>query len=239
MKLLATPIGWLLSQIYGIVDNYGLSICILTFLMRLCLYPLFSKQIESNAQQAAIQAEIKDIQYRYAADKEEMNRKLAELYSDRGYNPAAGCLPTMIQLPILFGLIALLRAPLTYMTSPEMIMAVHESFFWVSDLCQPDTWILPILAAVTTYINSVATTAGSPELAENGMMEAMKYFSPIMILLLGRSFPAGIALYWGVSNLFSIFQTLALNKKRKAQEFKRQAEIEAAKRMDKQKRQAK
>ena len=99
---------------------------------------------------AEIQPKLKEIQVRYANDKDTMNKKLQELYAKEKFNPMGGCLPLLVQMPIIMGLFSLLRNPLEYMTQPEMIVAVHESFLWVPDLSQPDNWILPI-ARITSY----------------------------------------------------------------------------------------
>ena len=150
MKFLSTAIGYLLSAIYGLLDNYGLSIIILTLLVRLCLLPLYGKQIKETAKMSEIQPKMQEIQKRYAADPQTRDQKIAELYRDADVNPASGCLPLLIQMPFIIGLFALLRNPLTYMTQDSMIMAVHESFLWVPDLCQPDPWILPLIAGIST-----------------------------------------------------------------------------------------
>ncbi|HRV33455.1 MAG TPA: YidC/Oxa1 family membrane protein insertase, partial [Anaerovoracaceae bacterium] len=141
--IFAQPIGSLLSYIYGFVNSYGISIILLTLIVRICLLPLYSKQIKSSAAMAEIQPKLKEIQVRYANDKETMNKKLQELYAKEKFNPMSGCLPLIIQMPIIMGLFSLLRNPLEYMSQPEMIVAVHESFLWVPDLSQPDNWILP------------------------------------------------------------------------------------------------
>lgn len=226
MKFLSTAIGYLLSAIYGLLDNYGLSIIILTLLVRLCLLPLYGKQIKETAKMSEIQPKMQEIQKRYAADPQTRDQKIAELYRDADVNPASGCLPLLIQMPFIISLFALLRNPLTYMTQDSMIMAVHESFLWVPDLCQPDPWILPLIAGISTYFTFSAT---SQQGDASGMNNAMKYFYPVMIFLLGRSFPAGLALYWAVGNIFTIGQTMLFNKNKAKTKFKEEAEKEAKK----------
>ncbi len=217
--LLAQPIGLLLAWIYGIVQNYGLSIVILTFLVRLLMLPMYSKQIQFQAKTAELQPKIAEIQERYAGNREMISTKTMELYKKEGVSQSSGCLPLLVQMPIIMGLFALLRNPLEYMAAPEMIAAVHESFLWINDLCQPDSWILPIIAGLSTYLSSsVGGTASA-----GGMGKGMMYFFPLMIFLMGRSFPAGIALYWAIGNLFSIGQTLLF--KRRTEEDKLRAEI--------------
>lgn len=125
--LIAKPLGILLSAIYGAVNNYGVALIILTVIVRGCLYPLYASQVKSTAAMAGLQPKIKEIQTKYANDKEMMNVKMMELYKEEKFNPAGGCLPMLIQMPIIFGLFELLRHPLNYL-SDDMILAIHESF---------------------------------------------------------------------------------------------------------------
>ena len=223
--LFAGPIGSLLSYIYGFINNYGLSIVILTVIVRLCLLPLYAKQIKSSAAMAEIQPKLKEIQVRYANDKDTMNKKLQELYATEKFNLLSGCLPLVVQMPIIMGLFSLLRNPLDYMTQPEMIVAVHEAFLWVPDLSQPDNWILPIAAGLSTFFTYSQTMGSTPGDAGN-MMSGMKYFFPIMIFLMGRTFPSGLALYWAVGNGLMIVQSLFFNKQKEKQRLRIEIEQE-------------
>ena len=113
----------------------------------------------------------------------------------------------------------LLRDPLKYANSDSMIFAVHEAFLWINDLAQPDLWILPIAAGVVTFISFTQTQAqqaGTQANAQTGaMMKIMKYFFPITIVLMGRSFPAGLTIYWFVGTSVQILFNLHLNKLRR------------------------
>lgn len=228
--LFAKPMGYLLAFLYNLVGVYGASIIIFTIIVRICLFPLYASQIKHTVKMADMQSKITDIQRKYARDKETMNEKLTELYQKEKFNPMMGCLPMIIQMPIIFGLFALLRNPLVYMTDNAMIMAVHESFFWVHDLSQPDSWILPVLAALATFVSfsqSQAQQAGAN--SAQGMMKAMKYFFPVMIFLMGRSFPSGLTVYWAVGNLIQIAQNYILNRMREKEKEKIRKEKEAKK----------
>ena len=215
---LAQPVGWLLSSIYDLIGNYGITLIVFTLIVKVCLYPLYSKQIKSTARMAQVQPKMKALQQKYANDKQTLNMKLSEMYKEEKFNPAAGCLPMLIQMPIIFGIFALLRNPPTYLQSDEMLFAVHESFLWMVDLSQPDKWILPILAGVATFI-SFRMTSQQQSAAQPGgmgsMMKMMQYFFPVMIVLMGRSFPAGLTIYWFVGQFIQIFFNLHLNKVRK------------------------
>lgn len=127
----------------------------------------------------------------------------------------------LIQMPIIFGLFTLLRNPLYYMGSDErMMFAVHQSFLWMPDLSQPDKWLLPILAGIATFISfsmqqqQQPDTGGGQMQSMNGMMKMMKYVFPIMIVMMGRSFPAGLTIYWSMSQVIQIFFNMRMNKMR-------------------------
>ena len=136
---IAKPLGIFLMWIYDIVGSYGLSIIIFTVIVKLLLYPLYAMQMKSTAKMGLIQPKMKELQSRYANDKETLNIKVSQLYKEEGINPMGGCLPMLVQMPIIFGLFALLRDPLQYMgTNAKMMFAVHESFLWMPDLSQMD-----------------------------------------------------------------------------------------------------
>jgi len=212
---IAQPIGWVLSLIYGLVGNYGIAIIIFTLLVKLLLFPLYAKQIKSTAKMSQLSPKMKAIQQKYANDKTTLNIKMQEFYKEEKFNPAAGCLPMLIQMPIIFGVFALLRQPLLYMDS-DMLFAVHESFLWMLDLSQPDKWILPILAGIATYFSFLTTNnKNAPTQAGmEGMMKMMKYIFPLMIVLMGRSFAAGLSIYWFFGQFIQIFFNLYLGKYR-------------------------
>lgn len=219
--LLASPIGALLAWIYGMVNNYGLSIIILTFVVRIAMLPLYAKQIKYQAKLAELEPKRKEIQRAYANNRDMLNQKMGELFRDEGVSPTSGCLPLLVQMPIVMGLFALLRNPLVYMTAPEMIAGVHESFIWIKDLCQPDSWILPLAAGITTFFSSASNSSAAG--SENaGMMKGMQYFFPVMIFLMGRSFPSGVALYWAFGNLFTIGQTLYFRKQNEKEKLRKE-----------------
>ncbi len=219
-KIVAVPLGYILNALYSFIDNYGISIIVFTVLIRLIILPLYAAQLRSTTQMQAMQPKIKEIQTKYANDSQMMNMKLQELYKEEKINPAMGCLPLLIQLPIIWGLFGLLRNPMEYISNSDMVLAVHESFLWVKDLSQPDLWILPILAGVATFISMRITQTSAGNAAANGTMKAMQYFMPIMIVWMGRTLPAGLCLYWLMSYIFQIVQTKITQMIRKKKEDK-------------------
>ncbi len=234
----AKAIGVVLSFLYSFINNYGWSIVILTFLVRMLLLPLYAKQISYQNKMSELQVKVKEIQTQYARDREKMNEKLNDLYTAEGVNSSMGCLPLVAQFPIIIGLFTLLRNPLKYMTNVMMIAAVHEAFFWIPDLSQPDPWILPLLAGLTTYLTTALSTKNA-DAAMGGSMIAMKFMMPVMIFVFGRSFPAGLALYWAVGNVFTIFQTIVLNRMREKKKFKEEVEEEVIRNRKKEQNKAK
>ena len=219
MGFVAKPIGYLLALIYKLVGNYGISLIILTVIVKLVLYPLYAKQIKSTANMSDMSEKSKEIQRRYANDKEKMNEEMQKLYAESGFNPMSGCLPMLIQFPIIMGLFALLRNPMKYMPDdPSLMFANHESFLWIKDLAQPDLWILPIAAGLATFFAFSMNSAmqmqqpGANPGQQKAMNAIMKYFFPLSILWLARSYPAGLAIYWAGGQFMQIFFNLRINK---------------------------
>ena len=236
LTVIAKPLLYALQFLYGLIGNYGLAIIILTLIVKLCLYPLYIKQTKSMAKMSTVQPKMQALQNKYGDDKEMLNAKMAELYKEEGFNPASGCLPMLIQMPIIMGLFALLRNPMMYMSdnNTDMIFAFHEDFMWIADLAQPDPWILPIIAGVATFIsftmNRILQDNGAKDQQAqqmNGMMKMMQYIFPIMILWLCRTYPSGLGLYWGVSQIIQIGFNIHLTSIRK--KIRKEAEIEEIK----------
>lgn len=180
--------------------NYGLAIIIMTILVKLILYPLTAKQIASTKAMMEIQPKMKEIQTRYKDDKMLMNQKLAELYKDQGVNPLAGCLPLIVQMPIMIGIFYGIR---------DFSYVGPANFLWMSNISQPDPlYILPVLSALTTFIQSKQTMpdTSSPQ------NKVMLYFMPLFIGYISFNFPAGLVLYWVVMNIMQISQQAIMNK---------------------------
>lgn len=213
INAISVPLGRLLFSIYNMVNSYGLSIVVFTILVKLILLPLTLKQTKSMKQMQELNPKLKSLQKKYGNDKQKLNEKTMELYRQHNVNPfAGGCLPLLLQLPILFALFQVLRLPDRYVFTPEVYETVNKSFLWIEDLSatssftesmkEPVMWILPILAAATTYYQSKMVT---PKNAE-GTQSTMNTIMPLMIGYFSFSFPAGVTLYWVLSNVFQIVQ---------------------------------
>ena len=212
MRILATPLGILLGWLYNLVGSYGLAVVIFTLIVKFAMYPLYASQIKMTSSMSDIQPKIQAIQNKYKDDQELMNQKLQALYEEENYNPTKGCLPMFIQMFILFGLFALLRNPVYYMNSSDMILAVHESFLWIQDLSQPDLWVLPFAAGISTFISFSMTSNPETAGSSGASMKVMKYIFPAMIIMMGRTFPAGLTIYWFLNTVTQILFNLRFKK---------------------------
>ena len=217
---IARPMGMLLTFLYGFIQSYGITLIVFTLIVKLCLYPLYAKQIKSTVRMSEMQPKMKELQRIYGNDKQKLNEKTMELYKQEKFNPTSGCLPAILQMPIIFGLFALLRNPMMYIHGNDMLIATHQSFLWVMDLSQPDPWVLPVAAGITTFISFTQTQAQNNAMADSNpsmapMMKMMKYFFPIMIMIMGRSFPAGLTIYWFFGMVVQIIFNIHLNKVKK------------------------
>lgn len=181
------------------IANYGVAIILMTLVIKMLLYPLTVKQVRSMKAMQEMQPRIKEIQEKYKKDPERMQREMSQLYKEAGTNPLSGCLPILLQMPILIGIFYALR-DFDYIQQP--------SFLWMADLAQPDPfYVLPVLSALSTYVQSKQTTTDS-----SAQSKMMVMFMPVFIGYISLTFPAGLVLYWVVSNLAQILQQAWMNR---------------------------
>ena len=213
MSGIYTLLGTLLRFMYNLIGHYGWAIVAFTIVIKLLLMPLMQKQNRSMKAMSEIQPMMDEVKKKYPNNQEKQNEAIMKLYKDYNINPFMGCLPMLIQMPILIGLFRVLQNPVQYVFGTEAAMkAADTGFYWIPSMSAPDVimvggfalpFILPLVAAASTYFDSKTMSKGQPQ---NQMTTTMTYMMPLMILLWGRSFPAGLSLYWAVSNLFSIVQ---------------------------------
>jgi len=218
-------LGSLLKLVFDMVNSYGVAIIIFTILVKLALYPLTRAQTKSMKEMQQVQPKIKEIQEKYKDNQQLMQEKVMQIYKEHKINPAAGCLPIVIQFPILIGLFNALREPAKYVFKSEAAYkAIDTSFAWLPSLSDPDVimlggmeipWILPILAAITTYLATAMMNSKQPAGKKDPTQMMMLYLFPLMILWWGKSFPAGLTLYWVISNIFQIAQQYVIMKPEK------------------------
>ena len=173
--------------------NYGVAIILMTIVIKILLYPLTVKQIKSMNAMQDLQPKMKELQEKFKDKPEKLQQEMAALYKNSGVNPLAGCLPLLAQMPILMGIFFAIR-DYSYIGDP--------TFFWLSNLSVADhIYVLPILSAVTTYIQQKQTMND-----DNPQTKMMMYFMPIFIGYISINFPSGLVLYWVVSNIAQIIQ---------------------------------
>ena len=213
MSIIYSILGSLLKIIYDMVGHYGWSIIIFTLIVKIALLPLSHAQNRSMKEMQALQPKMDEIKKKYPNNQEKQSQLTMELYREHNVNPFMGCLPLLVQFPLLIGLFGVLRNPVQYVFGTEAaFQQADQGFFWIKSMSQPDVimvgavaipFILPIISAVATYVDSMLMQRGQPK---NQMTTTMTYMMPILLLIWGRTFPSGVILYWTVSNLFSIVQ---------------------------------
>lgn len=234
-------VAQLLIMLYGITHNYGFAIIVLTIIIRVVLYPLMQKQMVSMREMQKIQPLMKAIQSKYKNDKERLNKELMALYKVHKVNPMSGCLPLLIQMPILILLFQTLRK-FEYLDPSGNISG---GFLWIANqvevmveniptivagLAAPEQLIhlpgngifniqalgiMPFLIGGSMWYQQKMTTAGSG--ASGGSAEQtqkmMTIMMPLMIGFMSFSLPSGLTLYWLTSTLLGIGQQYLINKK--------------------------
>jgi YidC/Oxa1 family membrane protein insertase len=216
MDFLYQAFGWTLLQFYNIIGNYGIAIIVFTIVIKLLLLPLNIKQTKSMKDMQRLQPELQKLNKKYKNNKEKLNEETLKLYKTFKVNPAGGCLPLLLQFPILIGLYGTLRAPETWVFPNGVIETINMSFLWLNDLGLPDPiYVLPILAAVFTFITqkfTMMSTTTNPDDPNAKTQKIMLYAMPLMILYISISMPAGVALYWVVQNIFTFIQQFVMMK---------------------------
>ena len=202
---LINGMAYALDFIYNIVGNYGLAIIIFTLLIKIVLYPLTAKQTRSMREMQEIQPEVKKLQEKYKDDKEKQQEEMMNLYQEHGVNPAAGCLPMIVQMAILIPLYRTIFA-----LGDKM---ANEAFLWIGtitngSLAEPDIAIV-LLNAVIMFGQTYMTQQIS---GGDGKSNKMMYMMPLFIVFIGFSLPSGVLLYWFTSTLFTVGQQYFLSK---------------------------
>jgi len=186
--------------------NWGFAIIVLTIIIKLVLYPLQHKSNVSMKKMQRVQPKVEAIKAKYKKSKTDteqrnkMNMEMMALYQKEGINPMAGCLPLVLQLPILWGFYNLL--------SRAIELRGAEWILWIKDLSEKDpTYVLPILMTATMFLQTYLTPAtGDP------VQRKMFLFMPLIFGFLFKDFPSGLVLYWLVQNVLTIIQQLIMNK---------------------------
>ncbi len=199
-NLLQQFFAFLLNTTDKYVGNFGVSIIIVTILIKIALLPLTLKQDKSMKEMKKIQPELEKLKEKYANDKQMLNIKTMELYKEHKVNPLGGCLPLLIQLPILIALFGVLR---------NGIIPQDSSFLWLKLSDKDPYYILPILnGAVSFFQQKLMGSADS-----NPQMKNMMYIFPIMMIYISYKMPSGLQLYWLTSSILAVVQQYFIMKK--------------------------
>ncbi len=204
----ARPLLWALNILNSFVMNYGVAIILLTILLRLLMWPLTRKSYVSSIKMQQMQPELKRIQKLYANDKVRLQMEMMNLYRTHKTSPMSGCLPMLIQIPIFFAL---------YKALLVSVNMRNAHFLWINDLAAMDPYfILPILMGLTMWLQQYMQTGrtkaadANDVAAQTGRM--MKWL-PIIFTIMFAWMPAGLVLYWTVSNIFGIVQTYIIKRR--------------------------
>jgi YidC/Oxa1 family membrane protein insertase len=197
---LSIPLVWLLTFFYSIVKNYGVAIILLTIVVRLILYPFTHKSMKSMKEMQKLQPLITEIREKYKNDREKMNQEVMRLYQTHKINPLGGCLPLLLQLPVFIALYKALYVAIELRQSPFV--------FWIKDLSEMDPYyVTPIIMGASYFIQQKLTPSTMDPTQQKIML-----LMPIIFTVIFLNLPAGLVLYFFVSNLLSIAQQVFINK---------------------------
>lgn len=198
-NLLQQFFAFLLNTTDKYVGNFGISIIIVTILIKIALLPLTLKQDKSMKEMKKLQPELEKIKKDYAHDKQMLNIKTIELYREHKVNPMGGCLPLLIQFPILIALFGVLRSG---------IIPKDSSFLWLK-LVDPDPfYILPVLNGAVSFLQQKLMGT-----SDNPQMKNMMFIFPIMMIMISYRMPSGLQLYWLTSSILAVVQQYFIMKK--------------------------
>lgn len=231
---LEIALKFIMEQFNKVVHNWGVSIIIMTILLRLLLYPLSKKSSLSSVKMQAFQPRIQELQEKYKDNKEKLNVEMSKLYQEVGYNPASGCIPLLIQFPLIIAMFNLFNNYFDFRGA----MFIPG---WIPDLSQGDSVatlsfkipilgtnqlrILPIIYLASQMVYGKITQMANPQTGSNGMtMKIMTYGMPIFFFFIFYSAPSGLLIYWTLSNFLTMVQQIFINKMVK----KEKAALEAA-----------
>jgi YidC/Oxa1 family membrane protein insertase len=246
MDIIVNPMINILLLIYDFLgNNFGIAIIIFTALIRLLTYPLTASSLKSTQKMQELQASKrwKDIQKKHKDDKQKLQEEQMKMYQEVGFNPLGGCLPTLIQFPIIIGLYqaiinVMASGPIQLLTLsnrlydfvPSSLIPLNSHFLWM-DLGQPERLYLPflpnfgipvltILVVISSYLSTKMTAAPSADGQGAQMTQMMGIYMPLLMGYLAYTYASGLALYFVVSNILGIAQNVAMGRANLREMFK-------------------
>ncbi len=233
---LEVALKWIMGIIYKLVPNWGLCILIMTLLLRLALYPMTKKTSLSSVKMQQVQPKMQALQEKYKSNPDRLNQEMAALYKETGYNPMSGCLPMLIQFPIIIAMYNLFNNYFDF-RGATFIPG------WIPDLSQGDSVytlgfnlpflgneirLLPVIYVVIQVLQTKIMSKTQPQTAQTKSMNTMMYVMPFMFFFMFYNAPSGLVIYWTFSMVVAVIQQLFINKQVKAAREALEAE-EAAK----------
>jgi YidC/Oxa1 family membrane protein insertase len=211
-SIIAVALMWLLDFFHAYVGNWGIAIILLTIVIKILFWPLTAKSYKSMEKMKRLNPMIQKIREKHANDKETMNKEIMGLYKTYGVNPASGCVPILVQLPVFFGLYQALMTALELRHSSFITYLPGTDWLWLADLSAKDpTYITPLLMGGTMFIQQMLTPAAGDPTQQKIMM-----LMPVVFTFLFLNFPSGLVVYWLVNNVLSIAQQWMMLRKVKS-----------------------
>jgi len=203
MEWLAVPILWVMHRFYEFTHNYGVAIILLTVITKVLFFPLTIKSMTSMKAMQSLQPQINALRSKYKSDPQRLQRETMELYRAHKVNPLGGCLPMVVQIPIFYALYVALSVSVEIQNAPFICFGrFFGTDLWICDLAAHDpTYVLPILMGISMFIQQKMTPVmGDPRQAK------MMLFMPVVFTFMFLNLPAGLVLYWTLSNVLQIAQ---------------------------------
>ena len=209
--IIAKPLNKFLNFLYGYVGNYGVAIIILTIIIKVLFWPLSQKSYKSMEQMKKLQPMMTKIREKYADDREKMNAEIMQLYKTYKVNPAGGCVPMLLQIPVFFALYQALLGAIELRHAAFIPHLPFTDMVWLADLSAKDPYyITPLIMGATMFLQQRL----SPPM-NDPMQAKIMMFMPVVFTFLFLNFPSGLVLYWLVNNILSIAQQWLMVRKAK------------------------
>ncbi len=203
MNIIANLLRGVLDAFYSYTGSYGVAVILLSAFIMLITYPLNKKQIEFTKAMQFLKPETEAIKKKFKGDTKKINEATAALWKEYNVNPAMGCLPMLIQLPVLFAMFSVLQTPGLFEAQP-MFLGLNLTLPDVNNAIRTlpwQYWILPLLSVVTTFLQSYQVTP-----KDDQQQKMMLYLMPLFMGYITIRFPTALALYWVSRNVFTIVQ---------------------------------
>lgn len=208
-SIIAKGLLWILEYIHKYVNNWGVAIILLTFLIKGIFWPLTAKSYASMEKMKQLQPMMNAIRDKYKDNREQMNKEVMALYKTYGVNPASGCVPILVQLPVFFGLYQALLTSLALRHASFITYLPGTDIIWLADLSAKDPlYITPVVMGFTMFLQQRMSPPPADPMQRKIMM-----FLPLIFTVLFLNFPSGLVLYWFVNNVLSILQQWLMMRK--------------------------